>query len=66
MTQIFNRILKAKIKSGKTWDEIAHEAGIKLSSWMTGIPTAKPTDEEIKRMAPVLGTTYEWLKNGKE
>ena len=26
----------------------------------------KPTDEELRKLAPVLNTTYEYLKNGKE
>lgn len=54
----------AKIDVQKSWNEIAHEAGIKISSWMTGIPTSNPTDEELKKLAPVLNTTYEWLKYG--
>lgn len=56
----------AKIDSKKSWNEIAHEAGIKIASWMTGIPTSQPTDDDIKKIAPVLNTTYEWLKNGHE
>lgn len=54
----------AKIDVKKSWNEIAHEAGIKISSWMTGIPTSNPSDEEIRKIAPVLNTTYEWLKYG--
>lgn len=65
MTKIYKRILKKKKEIGKTWDEIALEAGIPVSSWMTGIPTAQPTDEELHKLAPVLNTTYEYLKYGK-
>ena len=54
----------AKIYVQKSWNEIAHEAGIKISSWMTGIPTSNPTDEDLRKIAPVLNTTYEWLKYG--
>jgi transcriptional regulator with XRE-family HTH domain len=65
MTLLFSRILEKKKESGKTWDEIAKEAHIKLGSWMTGLPTSKPSDEDLRKMAPVLNTTYEYLKNGK-
>ena len=65
MTKIFKRILKLKKKSGLTWAEIAELAGIPLKSWMTGLPTTEPTDEELKKLAPVFGVTYKYLKYGK-
>lgn len=58
--------MEAKKASGKTWNEIAYEAHIRLGSWMTGVPTSAPTDEELHKIAPVLNTTYEWLKHGKK
>lgn len=64
MTPIFKRILERKKESGLTWEEIAKKAHIRLGSWMTGLPTSSPTDEELKKLAPVLNTTYKWLKNG--
>lgn len=64
MTEIFKRIMTKKLKEGITWDELAAQANIRQASWMTGLPTSSPTDEELHRMAPVLKTTYEWLKNG--
>ena len=66
MTKVFKRILDKKVESGKTWDEIAKEAKFRLGSWMTGLPTSSPKDEEIEAIAPVLNTTYEWLKYGEE
>ena len=66
MTKVFRRILQKKQEVGKTWDEIAKEAGIKLGSWMTGLPTSSPTDKELRKLAPVLNITYEWLKYGRE
>lgn len=65
MTDIFQRILQKKTESQKTWDQIAAEAKIGLGSWMTGLPTSQPTDNDLKKLAPVLKTTYEWLKYGK-
>lgn len=65
MTKVFMRILEKKKESKMTWDQIAHEAKIPVSSWMTGLPTTQPSDDELKKLAPVLNTTYEWLKNGK-
>lgn len=66
MTAVFTRILEMKQKVGLTWDQIARKAHIGLSSWMTGVPYARPTDKELHRLAPVLKTTYEWLKDGQE
>ena len=65
MTPIFKRILEKKKEVHKTWDEIAHEAHIAISSWMTGLPTSQPTDEELRKLAPVLNTTYKYLKYGE-
>lgn len=65
MTDLYMRILQKKKEVGLTWDEITKEAQIRLGSWMTGLPAGKPTDEELHRLAPVLKTTYEYLKYGK-
>lgn len=65
MTKMYRRILQKKNEAGLTWDELAEKSGIKVRSWMTGLPTSKPTDEELRKMAPVLNTTYEYLKYGK-
>lgn len=65
MTQEFKRILRLKESLGLTWNEIAKRAGIPVSSWMTGVPTSTPSDDEMRKLAPVLETTYEYLKNGK-
>lgn len=64
MTPLYKRILEKKKESGLTWDEISHKAQIRLGTWMTGLPTSKPSDEELKKLAPVLNTTFEYLKNG--
>lgn len=66
VTKVFKRVLEKKTEAGLTWDEVAKEAEIKVSSWMTGLPTSQPTDKELRKMAPVLNTTYEYLKYGKE
>lgn len=66
MTDLYKRIFDKKKVVGITWDQIAKTAHIRLGTWMTGIPTSKPNDEEIKRLAEVLNTTYEYLKYGKE
>ena len=66
MTPVFKRIFELKKESGLTWDEIAKKAHIKIASWMTGLPTSKPSDEDLHKLAPVLNTTYEWLKYGEK
>lgn len=65
MSEMYRRIMAKKKEAGLTWDEITHMAHIRLGTWMTGLPTSKPTDEELQKLAPVLNTTYEFLKNGK-
>ncbi len=62
--EIFKRVMERKMLLGYTWDEIACKAGIQVSSWMTGVPYCEPTDEELVKLAPVLKTTYKWLKYG--
>jgi transcriptional regulator with XRE-family HTH domain len=66
MTPLYKRILEKKKEAGLTWDEICKKAQIRLGSWMTGLPTSKPTDEELKRLAVVLNTSVAYLKTGKE
>lgn len=66
MTKVFKRILDAKQQVGKSWDQISKEAGIPLASWMTGLPTSQPSDKELRKIAPILDTTYEWLKYGRK
>ena len=66
MDDVFKRVAEKKYEAHKSWDEVAREAGIPLSSWMTGLPTSHPTDAELKKLAPVLNTTFKWLKYGKE
>lgn len=56
--------MEKKHEVGKTWDEVVKEAKIPLKSWMAGISSVSPTDKELKALAPVLNTTYEWLKYG--
>ena len=66
MTEVYKRILEKKKEAGLTWDEISKAAQIRLGSWMTGLPTSKPTDAELRKLAPVLNTTYAYLKYGKK
>lgn len=65
MTKVFKRVLEKKKELGYTWEELSNLAKIPLASWMTGIPTMTPTDSELKALAPVLNTTFEYLKYGK-
>jgi hypothetical protein len=66
MTTVFIRIAEKKLETKKTWDEVTKEAHIPLKSWMTGLPGSSPTDAELKKLAPVLNTTFKWLKYGKK
>ena len=64
MTAIYKRVLEKKTECRMTWDELAHAAGIGLSSWMTGVPIRNPPDKDLIKIAPVLHTTFKWLKYG--
>lgn len=64
MTPVYRRILTLKKATKMSWDQIAKAAGIKVASWMTGLPTCEPTDQELEALAPVLNTTYDYLKYG--
>lgn len=64
--RVFDRVVLKKKESGLTWAQIAKAAGIKMSSWMTGVPFAQPKDSDLRAIAPVLNTTYEYLKYGTE
>lgn len=66
MTPVFKRIRELKMELHLSWDELAKAAEIPMASWMTGLPTSTPSDRELKKLAPVLGTTYQWLKYGKD
>lgn len=65
MQRVFDRVLEKKKEAKLSWDEIAKKAHIRLGSWMTGVLYSSPTDEELRRIAPVLDTTYDYLKYGK-
>ncbi len=66
MTEVYKRILILKAGRGLTWNQLAEQAGIPVATWMTGLPTSAPTDDELQKIAPVLETTYEYLKYGRE
>ena len=62
---MYMRILDKKKESGMTWNQIAATAGIRIASWMTGVDYDQPTDADLRAIAPVLSTTYNYLKYGK-
>ena len=66
MTGVYKRILILKAAKGMTWNDLARDAGIPVSTWMTGLPTSTPSDDELYKIAPVLDTTYAYLKYGIE
>lgn len=64
-TKVYKRINTLRKNAGLTWSELATIAGIPLASWMTGVPTSSPTDEEIRKIAEIFGVTYDYIKYGK-
>lgn len=51
------------------WNYLAKDAGIMTGSWMVSADSCKrtpPTEEEIRKIADALGTSYEWLLYGED
>lgn len=67
-TNVYRRINEKRIEAGLTWNQLAALAGIKVKSWMTGLPTSHPTEIEVHKIAavPQMNTTYEYLRYGIE
>lgn len=65
MNAIYIRVNKKRNEAKLSWDELATKAGIPVASWMTGISSYKAKDDELRKIAPVLNTTFEYLKYGK-
>jgi transcriptional regulator with XRE-family HTH domain len=65
-TEYYKRINALRKKAGLTWTQVARGAGIKISSWMTGVFYCNPTDEELEKLAVFFGVSYEYLKYGTE
>lgn len=63
-TSVYKRINAKRTEAGLTWNELAKRAGIKTSTWMTGLPISHPTDEEVRKIAPVVNSTYAYLRYG--
>lgn len=63
---VYKRIDKARKAEGLTWNQLAKKAGIKVKTWMTGLVISHPTEEEIRLIAPVVHSTYTYLRYGVE
>ena len=68
----YNRVLqKGREKYNKKlpWDSLAKDAKIKSGSWMVDGGCCRrtpPKEEEIRKIADALGTSYEWLLYGED
>jgi hypothetical protein len=67
-SNVYKRIDQKRIAADLSWNMLAAMAGIKVKSWMTGIPTSHPTENEVRKIAavPEMNTTYEYLRYGTE
>lgn len=65
-TNVYKRINAKRKEAGLTWNQLAAKAGIKMATWMTGLPISHPTDEEVRKIAavPEMNTTYAYLRYG--
>ena len=65
-SSVYKRINKRRKEAGFTWNQLAKKAGIKVGTWMTGLPISHPTEEEVRKIASVreMCTTYVYLRYG--
>lgn len=63
-TNVYKRINAKRKEAGLTWNQLAQQAGIKMATWMTGLPISHPSDEDIHKIAPVVNSTYAYLRYG--
>lgn len=63
-SNVYKRINEKRIEAGLTWNQLASKAGIKVSTWMTGLMISHPKDDEIRKIAPVVNSTYVYLRYG--
>lgn len=65
-SMVYQRIDQKRTEAGLTWSQLAKLAGIKMKTWMTGLPISHPTDAEVHKIAdvPQMNTTYEYLRYG--
>lgn len=63
---IYRRMRDLLIEKKMTWNELCAEAHVPMGSWCFGVPYDQPSDDELRRIAPVLDTTYEWLRYGQK
>ena len=63
---VYKRINAKRKEAGLSWNQLAKQAGIKVSSWMTGLPYCHPSEEDVRKIAPVVNTIYEYLRFGTE
>ena len=65
-SKVYKRINQKRKAAGLSWNQLASLAGISQGTWMTGLPIAHPTEEEVHKIAavPQMNTTYEYLRYG--
>lgn len=63
-TNVYKRINEKRKEKNLSWNELAKEAGIKVKTWMTGLVISHPTEDEVRAIAPVVDSTYTWLRYG--
>lgn len=65
-TNVYKRINAKRKEAGLTWNQLASKAGIRMGTWMTGLPISHPTEEEVHKIAnvPEMNTNYAYLRYG--
>ena len=65
-SNVYKRINAKRKEAGLSWNQLAALAGIKVATWMTGLPISHPTEGEVHKIAnvPEMNTTYAYLRYG--
>ena len=65
-SNVYKRINQKRKDANLTWQQLAQKAGIRMGTWMTGVPITHPTEEEVHKIAnvPEMNTTYAYLRYG--
>ena len=59
-SNVYKRINAKRKEAGLTWNQLAAKAGIRVGTWMTGLPISHPTEEEVHKIANVPEMWY-WV-----
>lgn len=61
---VWYRVDEERRKRGWSWRELCTRSGVKMSSWMSGVGFARPSEEELRKVANTMDLSYDYLRYG--